>query len=144
MRTVGSLLLALLAAGTARGQQRRIDAEIYMVHLNIPDTGAVLEGEARIYVKAFEYDTLRLDLIGMRVDSVWRVEGLDRATPIPFTYDGRIITVPLGGRAASGVEVRYHGAPQDGLIIGMNAHGRRVAFADNWPQRARYWIPSID
>jgi aminopeptidase N len=40
--------------------------------------------------------------------------------------------------------VDYHGTPQDGLIIGSNAHGRRVAFADNWPERARFWLPTVD
>src|SRR5205807_195580 len=40
--------------------------------------------------------------------------------------------------------IDYHGAPQDGLLIGQDPHGRRVAFADNWPERARYWLPVVD
>ena len=42
------------------------------------------------------------------------------------------------------VAITYHGVPQDGLIVGTNAHGHRVVFADNWPERARFWLPTID
>ena len=34
--------------------------------------------------------------------------------------------------------------PDDGLIIRANLHAERAAFADNWPNRARFWFPSID
>jgi len=78
------------------------------------------------------------------------------AMPIPpslFQYDGRRLRIPLGKRPISpslvgpdyeSVTITYHGVPQDGLIVGRNAHGHRVVFADNWPQRARYWLPTDD
>ena len=35
--------------------------------------------------------------------------------------------------------------PKDkGMLIGTNRHGRPVWFAENWPDHARYWFPSID
>ncbi len=40
--------------------------------------------------------------------------------------------------------VRYHGPVKDGLIIGTNQYGKRVIFADNWPDRAHKWLPSQD
>ena len=42
------------------------------------------------------------------------------------------------------VAVRYGGEPKDGLIIRTDSSGRWTAFGDNWPNRARNWIPSID
>jgi aminopeptidase N len=144
MRTVGSLFVAYLAAGSALGQQRSVDVRMYAITVTIPDTGSVVQAVASVSVRAFEYDTIRLDLEGMQVDSVWRIEGIDRGMSTSFQYDGHVITVPTGGRAPSGLAIKYHGSPQDGLIIGTNARGRRVAFADNWPERARYWIPTID
>jgi len=141
MRTVGSLLFAALLAGSAAGQQHPVNARLYAVSLTIPDTGSTIQATAVVFVRAFEYDTIVLSLEGMHVDSVWR---LDRGTPTPFRYDGHVITVPAGGQSPSGIGITYHGAPQDGLIIGTNARGHRVAFADNWPERARYWIPTID
>jgi hypothetical protein len=40
--------------------------------------------------------------------------------------------------------VRYSGTPDDGLILQENVHGQRTAFMDNWPNRARFWLPSVD
>jgi len=148
MRTVNSLLLALALAPTVQGQQRRADARMYVISLTIPDTGSVIHATAMVVLGAVAYDTIRLDLEGMQVDSVWRSNGFDYSTPTPFSYDGHVITVvitvPTGGHIPAGLAIRYHGSPRDGLIIGTSARGRRVAFADNWPQRARYWIPTID
>ena len=38
----------------------------------------------------------------------------------------------------------YEGVPLDGLIIGENRYKHRGFFADNWPNRARNWIPCVD
>lgn len=73
--------------------------------------------------------------------------------PSPFRYDGQVLRIPIGKRPApspdgvldyESVSFSYHGAPQDGLIQGKNAHGHRVVFADNWPSRARFWLPTVD
>jgi aminopeptidase N len=42
------------------------------------------------------------------------------------------------------VSIRYHGIPNDGLIISKNPHSDRTFFADNWPNRAHNWIPCVD
>jgi aminopeptidase N len=73
--------------------------------------------------------------------------------PIPFEYDGRQLRIPIPKRTRptrfdeppwETVAIHYYGVPRDGLIIGTSAHGRRTFFADNWPQRARYWFPTVD
>ena len=148
MRTVGSVLLTLSLAASVQGQQRQAELETYAISLTIPDTGTVIHGSAAVLFFRRVYDTLRLDLVKMQVDTVWRVEynihtGQLR-TPVPYRYDGRVITVPADIRGISSLEIHYHGAPEDGLIIGSNSYGRRVVFADNWPERARYWIPTFD
>src|SRR6266568_3559563 len=145
MRTVGSVLLTLSLAASVQGQA---ELETYVISLTIPDTGTVIQGSAAVVFFRRVYDTLRLDLVKMQVDTVWRVEyniheGRLR-TPVPYRYDGRVITVPADIRGISSLEIQYHGAPGDGLIIGSNSYGRRVVFADNWPERARYWIPTFD
>ena len=42
------------------------------------------------------------------------------------------------------VALSYQGIPSDGLIIGINKFGQRCFFADNWPNRAHFWIPCND
>src|SRR5690606_35729213 len=65
---------------------------------------------------------------------------------VAFRHDaGRLhIPVPATGTDTLRVEVRYDGTPDDALVIRDNVHGTRTAFADNWPNRARFWFPSID
>ncbi|MGH7651127.1 MAG: hypothetical protein ACREMS_04725, partial [Gemmatimonadaceae bacterium] len=38
----------------------------------------------------------------------------------------------------------YDGLVTDGLIARKDSAGRWTYFGDNWPNRLRYWIPSID
>jgi aminopeptidase N len=40
--------------------------------------------------------------------------------------------------------VSYHGVPATGLFVGKNSYGDRVWFTDNWPNKARNWLATID
>jgi aminopeptidase N len=40
--------------------------------------------------------------------------------------------------------VSYHGKPATGLFIGKNKYGDRVFFTDNWSNKARNWLATID
>ena len=149
MRTGGSVLAALLVAAPAPGgaQQRGIDVKSYVFFITLPDSGRAIRGDALVNFerRAPGDSVLTLDLVGMTVDSV-RLARTQYGPSTPFTYDGRVLRIPLrpDWSPPLAVVVSYHGTPQDGLIIGPNAHGRRAAFADNWPERARYWLPTVD
>ncbi len=88
-------------------------------------------------------DELTFDLSGLAVTQV-RVDGRDA----PFRLDEGRLLVSLPRDADSGqeldVSVSYGGVPDDGLILRENVHGAPSAFADNWPNRARFWFPSVD
>ena len=145
MRTVGSLLVALLLSGPGAAQRSGIDVKEYMARITLPDSGLAIRGEAlvRFGRQASVDSVLALDLVGMMVDSVMVSYGRNTR----FTYDGRVLRIPLPRGAETNaftVLIDYHGTPQDGLIIGLSARGRRVAFVDNWPERARFWLPTVD
>ncbi len=119
-----------------------IDVQHYDVALTLTGRSDTLRAVATLTVKrARSVDTLRLDLVGLDVDAVL-VDGRGRA----FARDSASLRVPL--RPADGarfrVTVRYHGTPTDGLIIRDDSTRGWSAFGDNWPNRARYWIPSVD
>ena len=138
------------------------DALHYTVDLDLRGATATpprIEGTAWIDVarSVAAGDTLVLDFTGLRILGV-RIGTAARASheqgagtgtglqDVAFRHDaGRIhIPVAAGVTDTVRVEVRYDGTPDDALVIRNNVHGTRTAFADNWPNRARFWFPSID
>lgn len=129
------------------------DAVQYEIAVDLADATATpprIDARTRVTV-AIEpprRDTLVLDFSGLRVLAVQA--GSDAAAMGDVAYrhaDGRLhVALPSGARAGDTimVDVRYDGTPDDGLIIRDNVHGERTAFVDNWPNRARFWFPSID
>ena len=119
-----------------------VDVVDYAVTLDLPDRGASIDGRATLSIRrSAPLDTLVLDLVSMRVDSV-----LVNGQPVPFVRTDSVIRIPttrVSGDSFS-VTVRYAGEPKDGLIIRTDSLGRWTGFGDNWPNRARNWIPSID
>lgn len=111
-----------------------------------------IEALATLSVRPNGASRLPLDLTGLGVRSV-RVDD----QPVAFEYEDGKLRVPLGGQgrgagaAPAGsaedqlrVTVAYHGVPDDGLILRDNVHGDPAAFVDNWPNRTRFWLPSVD
>jgi aminopeptidase N len=117
----------------------------------LPDSGDTIHAEATIALHRGPGapDTLVLDLIGLTVDSAGATDPEHPATPSPrpYAYDGRFLRIALPPRTPDGTEavsVFYHGAPSDGLFLRPDGRGRQAAFADNWPDRARHWLPTVD
>jgi len=56
------------------------------------------------------------------------------------------LALPAPSRDGQRIEIgiRYAGIPADGLQIKPNKHGDRTFFSDNWPNKARQWLPTID
>ena len=86
--------------------------------------------------------TLPLDFTGLEITRV-TLAGSDAG----YTHREGVVRVPLEGRTAGDtveVSVAYRGVPDDGLILAENVHGEPSAFVDNWPNRTRFWLPSVD
>ena len=122
--------------------QPGVDVQHYDISLTLPPSGNAIRAIAQITARrARTVDTLRLDLVGLTVDAV-SVNGRARSA----RTDSTTIAVPLSANDGQQVRVsvRYHGAPSDGLIIREDSSRGWSAFGDNWPNRARFWIPSVD
>ena len=145
---VAAVALAALS-NTLRAQQVRpyrpaFDISDYDLTIELPDTGSVIRGNALITMtRTARADTLTLDLLDLDVSAV-TVDG--RAARFTRTADGIDIALPKksGNAPTYRVGVRYGGAVKDGLIARADTAGRWTYFGDNWPNRARHWIPSID
>jgi aminopeptidase N len=140
---------ALCAAGGAvtpsAAPQSVVDVLSYRISLEFGAADSAIRAVTEItcQVSGDGTERVRFDLVGLIVDSV-KVAGANAA----FGKGVGSLEVELGERAAPGdtvvVAVFYHGNPEDGLIFRRNAYGRPAVFADNWPDRARYWFPSVD
>ncbi len=140
-RSVFALAL-LLAAARLPAQQAAFHVSDYDLTIELPDTGKVIAGHAVLTViRRARADTVVLDLLDLTVSKV-TLGGAQAA----FTQDAEHVRIFVGGVRSDTlrVAVDYAGAVKDGLIIGTDSAGRWMAFGDNWPNRARHWIPSID
>jgi aminopeptidase N len=156
MKTFISLLLFLGLLTNVPGQDRykRIDfADVthYDYSLSISDTSDIIYGHSVIDVRFTGVsDSMFFDLVNARPGGkgmeVLNVKMGD--SPVKwFHLADRIIILP-GKTITPGSDVKftidYSGIPADGLIISDNKFKRRTFFADNWPDRARNWIPCVD
>jgi len=157
--TVGSAC-AQPAPGPAAQPQPGIDVQDYDFALTLSDTTDRIEGTAtvRLDVTTDTVTAIRLDLVGPpdRRDSP---EGPDASgmtvasvtadgETVPHRHAGDVLRITPETGLAEGethtLRIRYAGTPADGLIIGTNRHGDRTFFGDNWPNRARHWLPVVD
>jgi aminopeptidase N len=143
---------ATLAADTYPRQP--IDVDHYRFALTLADTTDRIEGEAtvRLRLLAAGVTSVTLDLSGVtpprngRGMTVVGVSVGGRATKFTHGSDRLAIALPAPPGAGQPVElvIRYAGIPADGLQIKPNKHGDRTFFSDNWPDKARQWLPTID
>jgi aminopeptidase N len=155
-----ALLTTVLAAGcprvretppqTSARQEYRpgFDVLDYDLTLDLPTDGRAIRGTAVLTVRRTGLvtrsdggDTLTLDLVRVPVSAV-TVNG--RAVEFGRTPETIRVPLPSGQHDTLRVAVTYAGEVTDGLVIRTDPQGRWTAFGDNWPNRARHWIPSID
>jgi aminopeptidase N len=141
----GSAALAQNPAAPAAGSvyQPGIDVLDYDFTIVLPDTGAFLRADVTVTARRnVGVSSLKLDLVaGLTVRTV-EVNG--RRVP-PRHAHGKL-DVPLSGVAGDSVSVRvtYDGIVTDGLIARQDPRGRWTWFGDNWPDRARHWLATVD
>lgn len=142
---------ALPAAADTYPRQPGIDALHYVFRISLGDASDAIEGEATVRVR-FASDgvgELFLDLAsasGGKGMSVASVAHAGQAVRFEHRDDRLRLTVPAPARPGDEREfvIRYAGVPGDGLRLIPNIHGERTMFSENWPNRARQWLPMID
>jgi len=130
----------------------RVDVLHYAFTLDLQDEDDRIAGTAAIDVRFTEagVTSLRFDLVnrdgagkGMTVERV----SADGAT-LAYAHRDNALTVTLPRASGPGERLRvliaYAGVPASGLKIANNKHGDRTFFSDNWPDRARHWLPTVD
>ncbi|MDG2396031.1 MAG: M1 family metallopeptidase [Flavobacteriaceae bacterium] len=132
----------------------KIDVINYIFNIELSDNTDEIHCETTIDLRFLDYgvDKLRLDLInispklknrGMIVSSV-----KSNDVELKFTHENDELWIYFNKSSEinqrSTYTIKYKGIPASGLKIGNNKHGDRTFFSDNWPNRARHWLATID
>ena len=131
-----------------------IDVINYNFRIELSDTTDEIACEETIDIRylAAGVKTLRLDLIkaseklenkGMVVSQV-----VSEGMILEYVHANDALTITLPKPATlnqrSSYTVTYKGVPASGLKIADNKYGDRTFFSDNWPDRGRNWLATID
>ncbi|MBK5254914.1 MAG: M1 family metallopeptidase [Vicinamibacteria bacterium] len=157
------VLFAALALGLAATpfsgadtypRQAGLDIVHYAFHLTLSDRTDEIQGETAVLIRVVQdgLAMLTLDLTqpkpaapdrGMIVSAVSEA---GRKARFEHVADRLVIHLDPVGRAGEKREivVSYRGVPITGLLIAPNKHGERTFFSDNWPIKARQWLPTLD
>ena len=129
-----------------------IDILHYRFQLELNDQNDVVYGNARVDISFLEpLSVFYLDLVGKQADTekgMTVTEILLGDEKLSFDHTGDRLTIHLEEAMAKGATgsfvISYYGIPADGLIISKSKYGDRTFFGDNWPNRAHYWLPTVD
>ena len=132
----------------------RIDALNYIFKLELSDDTDEILCETTIEVRFLDegIQELRLDLIKTSSELKGKGMGVSRVTSegnsLSFRHENDALYITLAAPSTAGqrskYRVVYKGIPASGLKIANNKHGDRTFFSDNWPNRARNWLATID
>lgn len=150
--TLSLFIAEFLFAQNHQSRFETIDVQHYIFEIHLSDTTNRIEGKTNIQVK-FLKDTknINLDFVGLN-DSA--STGMKVKTVVVdeseanYNHSGDQLDIQFSGGVKAGetrnIGVIYSGIPADGLIISENKFGERTFFSDNWPNRARFWLPTVD
>jgi aminopeptidase N len=144
------LLIASQAVADNYPRNESIDIKKYIFRVELNDTTNRIAGQATIMlavknaIRDFE-----LDLVQQQQDKGMTVSEVRLGSrQLIFSHRNNRLKILLPAEVSPGneivVSIRYTGIPRDGLIISKNKFGDRTFFGDNWPDRARNWLPAID
>jgi aminopeptidase N len=148
-----ALLLALAwpAAADVYPRQPGVDALHYVFRLSLTDQSDEISGEASVQLRLLASDAREafLDLATAADGKGMQVQSASCAgQPVAFSHAGDRLRLPLPHAAKAGdvvtFTIAYRGVPRDGLRFVRNIHGERTVFSENWPDKARAWLPMID
>ena len=132
-------------------RQPAIDVLHYAFRLTLSDQTDEIAGEATIDIRFIKEGVkeFALDLTSLANGKGMTVSGITSSgSPVRYKHASDRLVIALTPPPKAGnrrqLTVAYHGIPGDGLRIIPNKYGERTFFSENWPDKARQWLPVID
>ncbi len=127
------------------GSRANIDVLHYEFRIDFPSRSTldtILFAATTTAYRTSAVAALSLDLVAsMHVDSAY-VNGMRSTFSRPG--DSVKVALPTGSMDTIRVAIFYRGVPTDGLIVRRDTTGTWTAFGDNFPDRARQWLATVD
>ena len=135
-------------------KNHKIDILNYIFDISLSDTSEIVHFQVTVDFRILNsgIKKIRLDLVnasqklenkGMTVNNV-KSEGI----PLNFSHKENVLLINmdqvLSKNDRKKITISYQGIPSEGLQIGENKYGDRTFFSDNWPNRARHWLATVD
>lgn len=148
------LAFAIVAFADTYPKNPNIDVIHYAFKLELSDKTDEIIGEATVEVNflADGIKEVRLDLTSASKDlngkgmTVSRVMAGNNA--IDYRHDNNVLLVKLPTPSQVNRRVKftvfYRGIPAAALKIANNRFNERTFFSDNWPDKGRNWLPTVD
>lgn len=146
-----------LAAGASFDtypKNSNIDVINYIFKIDLSDTTDEIACEATIDVNFLisGIQELRLDLTNASMDLNGKGMSVNRVTtdgnPLIFRHENNAVFIRLAPVSKANQRgqftISYKGIPATGLKIANNKYGDRTFFSDNWPDKGRNWLPTVD
>jgi aminopeptidase N len=132
-------------------RQPGIDVVHYTFRLTLRDETDEITGETDVELRFLQdgLEAFDLDLASARSGKGMTIASVtSRRAAVAFEHKDDRVRVSLDRPHKAGdrdlYTVAYSGVPSAGLRIGKNRHGERTFFSDNWPDKARRWLPTVD
>ncbi len=131
-----------------------IDILHYRFELILSDDEDIIRGSATLYIlfKVKGLKKIRLDLVNKDDTSEGKGMEVSKVTlngrTQKYVHRENVLTIvldqPSRVNQVISLTIDYYGVPVSGLKIAPNKYGDRTFFSDNWPNRARHWLPIVD
>lgn len=151
---VSFFILPVLLSADNYPINKNIDIKHYSFEITVSDTSDEIIGSTQITIlfKNAGVNTFRLDLINKSGDKQGKGMEIDAVKlanmPVAYTHQNDEVIISLPSPSTANTElvftISYHGIPYDGLKIGATKFGDRSFFCENWPNKARHWLPTLD
>ena len=147
------LLVAVSASLRADTYPRQpdVDAVHYTFTLELSDANPEITGSAAIEMRFVKdgVTSFELDLASAANDKGMTVTAVSsNVGAVTHTHAGGRLRITMSAPSTANEHrtftITYHGAPANGLRLIKNKYGEWSAFSENWPDRAREWLPMID
>ncbi|MEQ1765441.1 MAG: M1 family metallopeptidase [Pyrinomonadaceae bacterium] len=144
----------IAAARDTYPKNPNIDVINYIFKIELSDTTDEIVAEATVDVRfvAAGIQELRLDLTNASPDLKGKgmsVSGVSQGgKAVSYRHENNVLTIKLQNASRTYERVNfvitYKGIPATGLKIANNKYGDRTFFSDNWPDKGRNWLPTVD